>query len=530
MESKLLDYWREGSHDAFDALFDHAPVLMHSIDAEGRLLRVSRYWAALLGYAPGEMEGRYASDFQSPSSRAHAAAVVLPAVRRDGRVHNLACEFLARDGAVIPVLLSAVAELDSDGRMLRALAVLTDNRAALAAQEALARKAAEAEEASAAKSRFLAAMSHEIRTPMNAILGFAQLLELSPLDEQRRGHVAAILRAGGDLMNLLTDLLDLSQVEAGHMRIESREVDLHALLEEVADWWVSSAREKGLRFVLTEERGLPRMVHTDPVRLQQVLNNFLGNALKFTEEGQIGLAVAHVSRDGDDERLRFEVFDTGPGVTAEEQSRLFKPFVQIESDFGKDRGGWGLGLSICHSIAEAMGGDVGVTSRPGEGSVFHFELPVRVAEEPMSRARRMQDDRRPAEARVEGTGLHILLAEDNALNREVATRILEKDGHAVTVVEDGFAAVKAAHSNRFDLVLMDVMMPGLDGLGAAEQIRMLGGARGRVPIVACSAHVAPEAQARYRAAGMDGFVPKPIDRTVLDAEIARVLGERAAPG
>jgi len=238
-----------------------------------------------------------------------------------------------------------------------------------------------AAEASRAKSRFLAAMSHEIRTPMNAILGFAQLLKLSNLDDKREGHVDAIISAGGTLMNLLTDLLDLSKVEAGRMPVERRAFCLQEMIDQVVDWWRSSAIEKGLSLNLDLGNGLPAQIVSDPIRLQQVLNNFLSNALKYTNTGRVVLSVEELGRNANTSRLRFSVKDTGIGMTKAQIEGLFIPFLQIESNFGKERGGWGLGLSICKDIANLMGAKIGVESAPGEGTTFYFELDVEITDE-----------------------------------------------------------------------------------------------------------------------------------------------------
>jgi CheY-like chemotaxis protein/anti-sigma regulatory factor (Ser/Thr protein kinase) len=317
------------------------------------------------------------------------------------------------------------------------------------------------------------------------------------------------------------------EAEEGKMRIEPRDFDLFDLLDQVAYWWHSSARQKGLRLVVSLDRGLPRRITADPVRLQQVLNNFLGNAVKFTSEGAITLRVSERSRQDGRTRLRFEVEDTGPGMTPEQQAKLFRPFVQIESDFGKDRGGWGLGLSICANIAKRLGGEIGVRSRPGKGSIFSFEMDAPVnAETPARPLRRT----RPAPAPPkQGPTLRILLAEDNKPNQDLMRLLLADLGHEVMAVDNGFEAVAATMRDRYDLVLMDIMMPGLDGLGAAAQIRSSESPVREVPIIGCSAHVADEARRRYLAAGMNAFLPKPIDRDELRQVIGEVM-QRAGSG
>ena len=520
MERDILEFWKQAPEDPFDIFFEHAPILMHSIDAEGRLQQVSRRWAEVLGYTREEMVGRKSVEFLTDASRDKAIKEVLPGFRETGTVDNVEYEFVRKDGSIMPVVMSASSVLDKEGNFQRSLAIMFDNSEAVQSRAELMRKAVEAEEASRAKSRFLAAMSHEIRTPMNAIMGFAQLLKLSNLDETRRSHVRSILSAGGTLMNLLTDLLDLSQVEEGHMRVEMRPFELGTMLDQVSDWWYSSAHEKGLKFTVSAERGIPDRIVSDPVRIQQVLNNFLGNAVKFTETGRISLSLEMTERTGDTARLRFEVSDTGRGMDAEQMALLFKPFVQIESDFGKERGGWGLGLSICNNIAEALEAEIGVSSEQGKGSVFFFELPVQIAEPACAAPTRGPAD---PPAMTSSKALRVLLAEDNAMNQDIMCSILRDMGHEVVTAANGFEALEQVITDRFDLVLMDIMMPGLDGLGATRRIRENAELGDKIPIVACSAHVSEDAQNRYLKAGMDAFVPKPVDRDTLARVIDGVM-------
>ena len=526
MHRDLIEFWKDAPEDPFEALLAHAPVLMQATDAEGRILKTSRFWSDLLGYDAEELAGRDWRDLLTPEARRIVDESVDPALRATGRSHGTELDIVMKDGGVLPVVHSATLRLDREGKFLRAFAIFFDNRETVTARRKLAEIAREAEEASRAKSRFLAAMSHEIRTPLNAIMGFAQLLELSSLDDKRKGHVKAITTAGHSLMNLLTDLLDLSQVEEGKMRIEPRDFDLIDLLDQVADWWHSSAKQKGLKLVVSLDRGLPRRITADPVRLQQVLNNFLGNAVKFTAQGTITLRVSERARDGGRARLRFEVEDTGPGMTPEQQKKLFRPFVQIESDFGKDRGGWGLGLSICANIAKRVGGQIGVQSVAGQGSIFFFEMDAPVAEAVAPRPVRAAEQ--PSQAPQDGPKLRILLAEDNRPNQDLMRLLLSDLGHEVVAVDNGFEAVAATMQDPYDLVVMDIMMPGLDGLGATAQIRSSEGPVKEIPIIACSAHVADEARRRYIAAGMDAFLPRPIDREELRQVIGEVMEARSA--
>ena len=513
MKRSLLDTWLSAPDDAFEAFFELAPVFIFSATADWKIARVSRYWCDALGSDPADLPGMPVMRLMTADSRRKAETETLPRFTETRLIEGAEFDFIRHDGSILPVVLSARAQIDDTGRVIRVLAIMFDNSEARAAHAALRAAIAEAKEANRAKSRFLAAMSHEIRTPMNAILGFAQLLKMSDLDDRRRTHVEAIQSAGGTLMTLLTDLLDLSQIEAGRMRIASEEFDLDALLDQLADWWEAGAAEKGLRLRIAKDKGLPRRIVSDKGRLQQVLNNYLGNAVKFTETGRITLAIEEVAQEGARRRIRFEVSDTGPGMTPAQTEQLFKPFVQVGADGSKDRGGWGLGLSICHEIATAMHGTVGVRSELGRGSTFFLEIEVDTLPgsiDPVDPPLHM--DMTDVEQGT-GAGLSILVAEDNPMSRMMMHDMLTELGHQVTTTPDGLAALREIEMRPYDIVFMDVMMPQLDGISATRRIRSGKPPRARTPIIGCSAHTADAAS--YRAAGMDEFLPKPVDRTRL---------------
>jgi len=501
-----------------DALFDRSALLALALDAEGRLVRVSARLADLLGRDEAELRGRPVTALMPGPAARLFDEDLMPTLARTGRIEAADLALGDGSGREVPVRLSAYVERDEAGAFRRGVAILTDRREALDAVRRLEEKAAEAEEASEAKSRFLAAMSHEIRTPMNAILGFAQLLDLSDLDATRRGHVQAIRSAGESLMTLLADLLDLSQVEAGRMRVEPRVVDVADMLDEVVGWWRGSAADKGLSLELERDSELPARILADRGRVEQVLNNYLGNAVKFTVAGGIALRASPVETAAGGPAIRFAVADTGLGIPGAELGRLFDPFVQVEGDGTGGHGGWGLGLSICATIAEAVGGEVGVESVPGAGSVFRFDLPVRL---PPAEDLGAGASGEPAAS--EAPPLRILLAEDDGLNQQVMEGMLAGMGHAVTTVADGFALLEALEREPFDLVVLDVMMPGLDGLGALRRLRETAHAGRDVPVIGCSAHVSPESDARYRAMGMAAFLPKPVARDALADAIAAAI-------
>ncbi|QIE41927.1 response regulator [Rhodobacteraceae bacterium SC52] len=520
MKRSDLDSWLSAPDDAIDAFFDHAPVYMFAASADWKIMRASRAWCEATGYDMTALHGICALDFLTPESRQRADTETLPRFTETRVIQGAQFDFLRADGTVLPVVLSARTQIDDTGRIVRVLVSMFDNSEARAMQAALGAAIADVKEANAAKSRFLAAMSHEIRTPMNAILGFTQLLKLSDLDDKRRTHVDAIQSAGGTLMNLLTDLLDLSQIEAGQLKIDAEIFDLNEFIRKLADWWQTAANDKGLRLRIAKDQGLPSQIIADEGRIQQVLNNFLGNAVKFTDEGRVTLAIEEVGQAGDQRRIRFEVTDTGPGMSDAQISQLFKPFVQVGAECCNDRGGWGLGLSISNEIATAMGGRVGVTSQPGYGSTFFFELNVGTPEEisaeevdntttaPLSESSALQT-----------SGLDILVAEDNPMSRAMMHEMLTELGHRVTTTPDGLAAVNEIEARPYDLVFMDVAMPRLDGIGATKRIRNAPKPCQSTPIIGCSAHL--NDPARYRAAGMDAFLPKPVDRDALRDLISR---------
>lgn len=521
MPQELMDYWKDATNAQMQAFMNAAPVLMHATDPNGRIIAVSDYWARFLGYQPSDMIEMSMLEMLTPQSKAMAIEEMLPDLKEHGENHNVEIDFLRSDGELAPVLMSARRIFDENGKHTTTLSVFFDNRAAKEAQKNLEETARAAEDANRAKSRFLAAMSHEIRTPMNAILGFAQLLKLSNLDERRKRHVDAILNAGGSLMDLLTDLLDLNQIEEGAMRIETRPFDLYSLIDQIADWWYSSAQNKRLSLLVQIDPDLPRDVISDPVRIQQVLNNLLGNAVKFTTEGHVTLDVRVVSRTDESCRVRFEVKDTGPGMRSDQIERLFRPFVQIDTDFSKESGGWGLGLSICANIAQHLDADLGAESEPGHGATFHFELDLEVAHAIDSI---VEPVKLPEKKRAK-VSLRILIAEDNILNQDMLSELLESLGHDVSVATDGFEAIEAAQRSDFDLILMDIMMPGLDGIKATEQIRSGNGRNSTAPIVACSAHIAEDTQRRFKEAGMTDFLAKPIDAIALTSLLDRITAD-----
>jgi CheY-like chemotaxis protein len=353
-------------------------------------------------------------------------------------------------------------------------------------------------------------MSHEIRTPLNGIIGYSGLaLEDPAVAGTTRRHIERVLEASNALRVIIDDILDFSKLEAGAVKLNPIPFAIAELAESCLSIVEPAAVAKGLERACRIDGTVPGPVLGDGLRLRQVLLNLLNNAIKFTERGSVNLTVR--CRPGRDGRLNmlFAVTDTGIGISAEQRDRLFQRFSQADSSISRRFGGTGLGLAISKRIIESMGGRLGVESEPGRGSTFWFELDLPAATE----ARHALAP--AAQAAATTASLHILVADDHEMNRDLARVILEKAGHRVDVAEDGATAVRKARETAYDLVLMDIQMPGMDGLEATRQIRASGPLAAARPIIAMTANVMPEQIARYAEAGMDDHIGKPIERKQL---------------
>ena len=435
-----------------------------------------------------------------------------------------------KDGHWVWVLdRGKVASWTSDGKPLLISGTHQDISQHKHAEADLLESKIAAEAANLAKSRFLATMSHEIRTPMNAILGMAQLLLNSSMPEaERKDCVRTILNAGQPLLKLLNDILDLSKVEAGKLTLEQGVIEPRKILHEAEALLIDSARSNGLTVKFNWSGKDDQLYRGDPHRLRQMLLNLLNNAIKFTTQGRIEVEAQEIEPPGDDACLEFSVSDTGPGIAADKIDRLFTPFSQADDSTTRHFGGSGLGLSIVRSLAQLMGGDVGVESTPGQGSRFWFRVRApRLAAEHHGR----QTEPAIAASEIPQTlSGHLLLVDDDPTNRIVTRAFLSQIGVHCSVVENGQMAVDliTAQAVAVDAILMDLEMPVLDGLAATERIRDWEKAsqRPRLPIIALTASVFPEARAHCQRVGIDDIISKPL----LIEDLIITLGKWLKPG
>ena len=499
------------SEARYRLLADHATDIILQTDADG----VVRYMSPAcrrLGYEPEEIIGRPAIDFIHPDDKPMTTERLRELMSGAERPESERREYriLPKHGGA-PVWLEGASSVirDDDGQIIGAISHLRDVTERRAFEDELRRKQAEAEAATVAKSEFLANMSHEIRTPLTGIMGFAGLLEdVGGLPSDAQTYAARIATASRTLLAVVNDILDFSKIEAGQVELDAQAFDPGAFVVETVELVSAQAQEKQLTFSTRLEGLLPAAVSADAGRLRQVLLNLLTNAVKFTEAGEVTVSVRYASG-----QLKVHVADTGVGIAPDRIDRLFQRFSQADGSINRQYGGTGLGLAICKSLTNVMGGDIGVTSQPGQGSSFWFTIAAPTC---AAAAAAIPDDATP-----EARPARILVVDDSPVNRELVGVLLSVFGHALTEAGGGVEAVEAATSEAFDLILMDLQMPGMDGLTAAREIRQLCPLNRATPIVALSANILPVHLEACREAGMDDHIGKPIDTRELLTKVAR---------
>ncbi|MEW6072196.1 MAG: ATP-binding protein [Planctomycetota bacterium] len=518
------------SRDRYDRILHSMMDALLVLDPEGAIMTVNPAACRLLGY---DWQGLIARDIREVVPAEVWSELAAGGGGRETMVRR-------RGGEEIPVLLSVTRLGSGEADRAGFVCLARDIAARVEAEKELrrtnerlgaARRAAES--ASLAKSEFLANMSHEIRTPLNGVLGMTEILLDTSLTPEQGQSVELVRSSARALLTVIDDILDFSRIDAGRLRTEQVDLDPDAIVADTLDLLGIEARRKGIDLVFLPAAGLPNGLRGDPGRLRQVLMNLIGNAIKFTPAGEVEVSVAVAARSASSATLRFAIRDTGIGIAAHLVPRIFQPFQQADGSSTRVYGGAGLGLSISRLLVERMGGEIGVESEPGAGSTFWFTLPFArsagaAAAAPSVAVDDVAAPLPAAPAAMPAAGLRILVAEDNAVNRRVATMHLRRFGCDPVLVADGREAVERATRERFDLVLMDCQMPEMDGYQATAEIRRREAGVAHTVIVAMTAHAMEGDRERCLAAGMDDYLSKPFDATELAGVLARWSEQRAA--
>jgi PAS domain S-box-containing protein len=503
-----------------DRLLEIAPIGILTLDAAGRVLDANDRALALFETNDHGLLGTSLAQRFPEAVRGEVRVWLLAGAGGDVASPARIWERRRHDGG--RQFLEATARSIEEGAASLVL-VLHDVTARLLTDEELARVHLRAEEATRAKSRFLANVSHEIRTPMNIIVGMVDMALDTEVTAQQREYLELARRSTESLLALVSDILDFSKIEAEKLELEAVGFGLRASLEPMLRSFAVRAEQKGLSLVTEISPAVPEDLIGDPSRLQQVMANLLGNAVKFTESGFVTARLTSETDATGAVLLRVAVTDTGIGIAEENLAAIFDPFEQADGSTTRLYGGTGLGLSICRRLVELMGGRLWAESRPGEGSTFSFTARLRRGPEPrLAAPAKSAEDAREADRH-----LRILVAEDNAANQLYVRRVLEKNGHSARIVATGQEALEALEADAFDVVLMDVQMPEMDGLQATSAIRAAERGTGRhLPIIAVTAHAMRGDEERCLAAGVDAYIAKPARPRELLALIERVVPPR----
>ncbi len=498
------------SEQRYRFLADHVPDMITRTGLSGEILYVSPSSKRVFGYTPEEMATISARNMVHPDDFARIISRIehLVETRTSQLPEPLVYRARHKNGHWIWIEANPTLILDVQGEPVEFIDIVRDVSQTKNFEAELQEARKRAEDAAAAKAAFLANMSHELRTPLTSIIGFSQLMGArGDLPAEARQYARRITDASEALLALINDVLDFSKLDAGHVELESVAMSVAKLVEDATGLVSLQAQAKGLDLVSELDPATPAAVRGDLARLRQVVINFLSNAVKFTERGRIAVKTEY--RGG---RLKLSVTDTGSGIAPEAVPHLFERFSQAETTINRTHGGTGLGLAISKSIIDLMGGTIGVETELDKGSTFWFEIPAPAAD--------TATPARPGRTPAAGQGQRILLVDDTAVNRELVRAMLSRQCHDITDAAGGAEAVAAAQDARFDLILMDVRMPRIDGLEATRQIRA-GGPNAATPILALTADVDPSAAVACREAGMDDVITKPIVPSDLTAKIAQ---------
>ncbi|MBI2308466.1 MAG: response regulator [Rhodocyclales bacterium] len=493
-----------------EAILDNAQAGIAVIENR-RIVRCNRRMDEIFAYPPGGLSGRSTRVFYISTQEFEAAGAEIYRVLGECGVYSGEINMRCMDGRSLWCHVGARA-LDLTDPLGKSIWIFDDISARKASEKALAEAKAKAEAAAEAKSMFLANMSHEIRTPMNAIIGLSHLAQKTELTARQRDYVQKIHSAGTALLGIINDILDFSKIEAGQIDLECIDFCLDDVLDNVAVVVGQRAQDKGLELVFDLPSGVSRFLRGDRLRLSQVLTNLVSNAVKFTEAGNITVAIEQRDSVGAKVKLQFEIRDTGIGMSEAQMLRLFQPFSQADGSTTRKYGGTGLGLSICKRLVELMGGEIGVTSAPGKGSTFSFSARFERGDGAVGKKRKVLPSHLD--------GMRVLVADDNAAARDVLLRLLESFGLHVDAVASGHAAVAAVAAagakDPYRVAFIDWRMPGLDGIDTVQSIRMDPGLEAPPLFVLVSAFSREDVRVRAEQNGIDLFLVKPVSPSALE--------------
>jgi PAS domain S-box-containing protein len=514
--------------ESAEDLYDNAPCGYLSALPGGLILKVNQTFLDWTGYSREGLVGRRRfADLLTAGGRIFHETHYAPLLQMQGAAREIALDMVCADGRRLPVLVNSVLRRDGDGKPLLVRTTVFNATDRKEYERELLRERQRAEQLAQAKSDFLAMLSHEIRTPLNALMGVAQLLAMTELSPHQKNLVRILDSSADNLLQLVNQVLDFGQIEAGMLALEERPVELRSFVQETADRFRSKAEQKGLALRVEVDERLPPKILGDPVKLGQVLSNLIGNALKFTSAGSVTVALAALAgtaaeREGEREAVTvdFRVADTGIGIAPDRLERIFDDFTQASYDVGLKYGGTGLGLSISKKLVEMHGSRLLVESELGRGTTFSFAL----------RFKTVADAQEVAEAAPEASGLEglkILVADDNEVNAFILTGLLRGWGAEADTASDGRQALERVRTGDYDMVLLDLHMPELDGYAVAREIRALPGDRfAKLPVFAVSASTRMGYQQEIDAAGFDEFVGKPISPPILLGKLLRHVPRR----
>ncbi|MGD1840561.1 MAG: PAS domain S-box protein [Thermonemataceae bacterium] len=530
-EKKLSEFALKESEEKFRSIFESFQDIYYRSDLKGYITMISPSIQELGGYTPKEMIGKRVLDFYATKDpKRNTARQAVRELFRKGRIKNFEMGLRCKDGTVVQSLSNIRLIYDEIGFPIAIEGVIRDITELKKASEEAIKAKELAERSLKVKESFLANMSHEIRTPMNGVIGMIDLLGDTQLNTKQQDYVQTIKKSSETLMHILNDILDLSKIEAGKMILHKKSIAVKSLVDKVYHLFLPQANSKQNELTYSVDERIPPYIWADETRLLQVMTNLLSNAIKFTEKGKVTVALTLLTPTVDFSLpfyIKATIQDTGVVSASEDLEKLFSKFSQLDHSSTKAFSGTGLGLAISKQLTELMEGDIGVTSSPKEGSTFWFTFKTRASTQLVSDLEQAEEKSITQLSFIEKTP-HILVVDDNAINRKVAAEILTQVGSQVVVAQSGQEAIEKVQQSHYDIILMDIQMPDMDGIVTTQHIKALN-LPTTPPIIAMTAYSMNEDEARFLAQGLDGYIAKPIKATALVEKVKSVLGLQTSP-